>query len=127
MLARVVVMVVTLSVETQFGKALSMFVVILCLCLFQLYFKPFRTLEDHIATSQYSPSSCRVFSGRSKLEAILIKLQPSTLDFLYMVNALIASAAIVYACVTDCAVNVTLLEIAAVSYTHLTLPTNREV
>ena len=113
LLARVVVMVVTLSVETQFGKALSMFVVILCLCLFQLYFKPFRTLEDHIATSQYSPSSCRVFSGRSKLEAILIKLQPSTLDFLYMVNALIASAAIVYACVTDCAVNVTLLEIAA--------------
>lgn len=113
MLARVVVMVVTLSVETQFGKALCMFLVILCLCLFQLYFKPFRTLEDHLATSQYSPSSCRVLSGRSKLEAILIKLQPSTLEFLYMVNALIASAAIMYAGVDHDTVNVTLLKIAA--------------
>ena len=113
MLARVVVMVISLTVETQFAKALCMFLVILCLCLFQRYFKPFRTLEDHLATSQYSPSSCRVFSGRSKLEAILIKLQPSTLEFLYMVNALIATAAIIYAGVNHDTVNKTLLKTAA--------------
>ena len=113
LLARVVVMVVTLSVETQFGKALSMVVVISCLCLFQLYFKPFRTLEDHIATSQYSPSSCRLFSGHSRLEAILIKLQPSTLEILFMINALITSAVIMFGGVDYNSVSVTVLKIAA--------------
>ena len=113
LLARIVVMVVALSVQTQLGKALSMFVVILCLCLFQLCFKPFRTLEDHLATSQYSPSSCRLFSGHSRMEAVLLKLQPSTLEFLYMVNSLITSAAIMYGGVDHDNVNVTLLKIAA--------------
>ena len=97
LLARLVLMVVSLSIETHSpGRALGLFVVILCLCLFQLYFKPFRTLEDHLATSQYSPSSCRLFSGHSRLETLLTKLQPATLDFLYLLNAVVTSATIMF-------------------------------
>ena len=111
LLARVVLIVLALSVDQPCGRALGLFVVILCVCLFQLYFKPFRTLEDHLATSQYSPSSCRLFSGHSRLEGILIKLQPSTLDLTYLLNALITTAAIIYSTVEGA--NVTVLKIAA--------------
>ena len=112
LLARVVLIVLALSVDQLCGRALGLFVVILCICLFQLYFKPFRTLEDHLATSQYSPSSCRLFSGHSsRLEGIFIKLQPSTLDLTYLLNALITTAAIIYSTVEGA--NVTVLKIAA--------------
>ena len=111
LLARVVLIVLALSVGKLSRLALGMFVVILCICLFQLYFKPFRTLEDHLATSQYSPSSCRLFSGHSRLEGILIKLQPSTLDLTYLLNALITSAAIIYSTVEGA--NEIVLKIAA--------------
>ena len=111
LLARVVLIGIALSVDNLFGRALSMFAAILCICLFQLYFKPFRTLEDHLATSQYSPSSCRKLSDHSRLEGILIKLQPSTLEFLYLLNALITTTAITYS--SDAAADEVLLKIAA--------------
>ena len=112
LLARILFIVIALSVEKQFVNAISMFAIILCICLFQLYFKPFRTLEDHLATSQYSPSSCRLFSGHSRLEGILIKLQPSTLEFLYLLNAMITTAAITYDSI-DYSVNVLVWKIVA--------------
>ena len=112
LLARILFIVIALSVEKQFVNAISMFAIILCICLFQLYFKPFRTLEDHLATSQYSPSSCRLFSGHSRLEGILIKLQPSTLEFLYLLNAMITTAAITYDSI-DYSVNVLVRKIIA--------------
>ena len=111
LLARVVLIVLALSVDQPCGRALGLFAAILCVCLFQLYFKPFRTLEDHLATSQYSPSSCRLLSGDTRLEGILIKLQPSTLDLTYLLNALITTAAIIYSTVEGA--NVTMLKIAA--------------
>ena len=111
LLARVVLIGIALSVDNLFGRALSMFAAILCICLFQLYFKPFRTLEDHLATSQYSPSSCRKLSDHSRLEGLLMKLQPSTLEFLYLLNALITTTAITYS--SDDAADEVLLKIAA--------------
>ena len=111
LLARVVLIGIALSVDNLFGRALSMFAAILCICLFQLYFKPFRTLEDHLATSQYSPSSCRKLSDHSRLEGILMKLQPATLEFLYLLNALITTTAITYS--SDDAADEVLLKIAA--------------
>ena len=112
LLARLLLIVVSLSMETLSpGRALGMLVVILCLCLFQVYFKPFRTLEDHLETSQYSPSSCRLFSGHSKWEALLAKLQPSTLDFLYLLNAVVTSATIMFSSASG--VNPTVLKIVA--------------
>ena len=111
LLARVVLSFADMVFETAPGDTLAIFAAILCICLFQLYFKPFRTLEDHLATSQYSPSSCRIFSGHSRLEGILIKLQPSTLDLAYLLNALITSAAIIYSTVKGA--NEIVLKIAA--------------
>ena len=111
LLARVVLIGIALSVDNLFGRALSMFAAILCICLFQLYFKPFRTLEDHLATSQYSPSSCRKLSEHSGLEGLLMKLQPATLEFLYLLNALITTTAITYS--SDDAADEVLLKIAA--------------
>ena len=111
LLTRVVLSFTYMVFQTAFGDTLATFVAILCICLFQLYFKPFRTLEDHLATSQYSPSSCRLLSGHSRLEGILIKLQPSTLDLAYLLNALITSAAIIYSTVEGA--NEIVLKIAA--------------
>ena len=112
LLVRLILIVVSLSMEAHSaGRALGMFVVILCLCLFQLYFKPFRTLEDHLATSQYSPSSCRLLSGHYRVEALLTKLQPATIDFLYLLNAVITSATIMFNTASEA--NTTTLKIVA--------------
>ena len=111
LLARVVLNVFELTVDLRFGKAFGMFLVVLSIYLFQLYFKPFRTLEDHLATSQYSPSSCRLLSGNSRIENVLIKLQPSTLDLTYLLNDLFTTAAIIYSTIDGA--NETVLKIAA--------------
>ena len=131
LLVRLILTVVSLSMEANsVGRALGMFVVILCLCLFQLYFKPFRTLEDHLATSQYSPSSCRLLSGNSRGETLLAKLQPATVDFLYLLNAVVTSATIMFntaseansttlRTVANVSLTVALLEFHALSLIHI--------